>query len=181
MKKLTKKEEKRIVILKDALKHIKANRIIPEKGQVITYEDNVITSECDLEDKNIQKFLKTMNRKKKPCKVCARGSILFSSIWKNNKFYKDLKKGNEANSHKVIIGKGVASQKTKENEYLEKFFDKKQLALMESAFENNYNRSILTAEELQDCSNFYEEYNNSHDRLEAIIKNAIKNNGTFIP
>ena len=175
-KKLTKKEQKRVEILKDVLKHIKAQRIVAQCQVIIKYNDIV-----PKEEENVQKILKNMSKKKERCLVCARGALLFSSIWKNNEFYKKFEI--DGWSGDSMLGKGTAEDKTEENGYLEKFFDKNQLAMMETAFEGKFNNSILNSKDWESCNDFNRKNYHLDDteRLEAIIKNAISNRGTFIP
>lgn len=178
MKKLTKKEEKRIEILKDVLKHLKAERIKAKCGVIVSYEGRL---PCNLEhEKNVQKVLKSMSKSKKVCKTCLRGSILFSSIWKNNKFYKEFDR-NIWGDNSCLDAK-TAEQDNPENQYLEKIFDKQQLAMMETAFEGEFNDSILDQDTHEKCVDFYfSSSKNPSERLKSIVKNAILNKGTFVP
>jgi len=164
-------EQKRIEILKDVLKHIEAKRIIANNGRVLRYDD------CKLEDGDLQAILKSQNKKKKQCKVCQRGAILFASVWRNNnlsvKWY-----GSEHPYLNGIAGERDATHLT----YLNELFSIEQQMLMERAFEGRFHMAHLSYKQINECDrNFYYKYKNPIARMKAIVRNAIKNGGVFIP
>lgn len=170
-------EEKRIEILKDVLKHIKSRRILGSKGKaVLQFDTEEDISECDL-----QKVLKSMSRNKYVCKVCVRGGLLYSAVWKNNNLSVEWK------THNLFSGKtntlrGIAGSEDDEHEkYINELFSKEQQKLMERAFERQFHIDNLTVEELDACNEFHDKYPNDTQRITAIVKNAIKNGGIFIP
>lgn len=171
------KAEKQIEILKDVLKHIKAGRIIGDTDNVLA-----IPANCTF-NPDLKKYLKNVSKEKKICKVCQRGALLFASVWKDNnlviqedEYYQNIF-NNSFNIINNITGK-IGFNRIK---YLNNLFSVKQQMLMERAFEGNYHGNKLNEEQLSKCDTFYSLYPNSTERIVAIVKNAIKNNGTFKP
>ena len=180
------KSEKAVLVAKDVLKQISIGRYKPQAGRYIG--DLVIS---DFSDSNAQ-----INEKFdsiKSCTACALGSILLSCTHLGNKLlFSDI----------GIIGKrkqvGIGNLKNANVVDLFKdIFSKKQLLLIETAFEGfngssygddqmsdrfgEYLGKILSKSEAKACDKFTEKYNNDYDRLVAICENIIENNGKFKP
>lgn len=81
-KRLT-KVQKRLLVLKDALKQIKIGFLKPAHTGVCTLPA------FDPDDSDAKLLLKTFRRKKKTCKVCARGSLLLSTVLRFNNYTTD--------------------------------------------------------------------------------------------
>jgi hypothetical protein len=161
------KQEKRIVILKDALSHLKAGRMRAHKGSIIKIDDGNfgtgIQKFCGIE---LQQVIKS-----NPCRVCQRGAILFSMVWRMDNYIID----------ETDMGVRVSESEATPNKFVEQLFMQKQLAMMEAAFEGDYGYG-LTEDVLHKCFRFYDNhYGAPEDRMEAILKNAIKNKGIFKP
>lgn len=167
------KAEKRIVILKDALKHLKADRIRADIGHVLKIQGDI----CDFKGEELQAVLK----KQKTCTVCVRGGMLFSMVWRLDKFKLGVN---------TSTLRGTAGEGSQDDKYLRKIFTINQLMMMERAFEGQYHdrreftyvtgMPYLPNDVADKCKRFC--YGRSpHERFEAILKNAIKNKGIFKP
>ncbi len=188
------KQQRRLEVLKDALKQLRAKKIIANTGSVFNSLNYELDESCDANpDTDAQEIIKKLLKtEKKPiCKVCARGALLISTIHKENNFKIDH----------LFSTEGSFDENYNENQRLLKLFSKEQLCLMENAFEvedigdiNYYNPSWnskgdfygINYEHLSDKKallsvSFGKKYKKPNDRLEAILKNAIKNNGLFKP
>lgn len=177
---LTRVQNKRVIILKDALKQIKLKSYIAETecGYVnANYKSNIDNEIDDLENKlskegkdtskiELRDSLKDLVNPEKPCQVCARGALLLSSISKFNNYSleKAYAGGLDSNARDVTA----------------RIFGKKNSELMENFFENN-SVNDETSEEGAKREIFREKYPDETDRLKAILRNAIRNNGTFKP
>jgi hypothetical protein len=165
---------KRVLIAKDVIKQIKAERYIPNS----TY----CSIECneDLIDESLQKHLPNIE-----CNVCAVGSLFVSHIKYNNKF--------------TVYQADEISTEILED-ILEEYFDIKTLILIEQAFEGfgyyNSNKGFcfdnglkgdkllsnfnITVEEVDKAVSFNNNYKDRNECLIAIMKNIIKNKGEFV-
>ena len=175
-KKLT-KAEIRIAIAEDVIAQIKSNKYKPTQGSWVEvasgepYEDwlyyNAQDCKVDVRDytKNIKK-----------CHVCALGSLFVSAVNKYNNVYGTYDSLSfEQVFHTIAIGKKTSP--------LLRYFSISQLQLIEFTFENgmgyNYNLGDEVVE--RKALEFYKQYPNMKDLLLAIMKNIIKNKGTFKP
>ena len=182
------KWEKRVEIAKDVLKQIKANKYIAEQGTWVCGVDyyNHIN---DVLWHAKEDGIKTIDAKKDytdkltKCYVCALGSLFVSAIDKYNHT-----KLNTENTQFL-----TETKEPKINPLL-KWFTAKQLFLIENAFENGcggwqdretnvfsnkgldlwYEYGVFAVER------FYYKYPDPTKRLVAIMKNIIRNKGTFV-
>jgi len=199
------KKERRIEVIKDALLQLKRESLIASPGVVCSIDE--LAQDTDKFDKeltdkylldlDLQKFLKTkLKTKKHVCNVCARGALLISTIHKENTFSAlDL----------VSVG-GSYDEDSVTDQRLSKLFSGQQLALMETAFEvedtledqRNYeehgdefgddqkvlyalNSALFKHTLVIKAVDFGMKYENPQERLIAIFKNMIKNEGIFKP
>lgn len=163
---------KRMVILKDALKHLHSKKMLAETGAVMcigaTLRDlrggwtEQYIDETQLQDLLIQH--------QGNCHVCQRGALLFAYVWRNNKF--------KTNSRLLLE---TAGRETRDDILLQKFFSLEQLMMMERAFEGRFHELDLSELQKIQCSNFYSKWFNTTDRMGAILENAIRNWGIFHP
>ncbi len=163
------KAEKRVAIAKDVLAGLASGKLIADSG---TYCEINRNEKADFETTNLQTLLKS--KTVDSCAVCGVGSLFVSLVKKTNKFN---------------IGDGETTLLFSEDIYakLHAFFTDKQLALIECAFEgeeiaNEWNEDgeELSGNELNKCQEFYDQNCDSdYGRLVAIMKNIIKNKGTF--
>lgn len=160
---------KRVVIAADVIRQVRAYRYIATKG---TYIDPVSFS-AEHYDSAVE-FARGPDT---VCRVCARGAMFLSILSIFNNF----------------TGR-IPSYPREEKE--QEFFDKRQTKLIEGAFEG-WGRKNMT--EYHNASGEYifpeyytvdmepavlsyvNDYPSAEDRLIAIMRNVIKNRGTFIP
>ncbi len=178
-----KRKESRIAVIKDAIKWIRTGFLRPEEGHVID------VSVLDVPDKKVelQPILKNFFKKKtkdassfKSCSVCARGALLLSTVARSNDYCVNLD---------LVVSKTGGYNHTKKSKAkstidrrLEQIFDGEQLALIECAFEKGMNAEVLSDEQYGKARDFGYQYPYSdNDRLLAIFKNILKNDGTFKP
>lgn len=146
------KAQKRVQIAKDVLKQLRIGRLKPKKG-VYVEPKTAINIKSVEPDIQVQKLIKD-----KACKVCALGSLMVCAIDRFNK----LKLSETSSYSKLDIF---------DRTYLMKFFSYNQLEFMEAAFEGWYGGG---------CDLFSPKLPNK-ERLTRIMKNVIRNKGTFIP
>lgn len=169
MKKRLTKAQKRMMILKDALKQIKIGFLKPEKAGIC----NLPNIKNAKDNADGQTLLKKLKRNKKNCMVCARGALLLTSVLKFNKLtWGDL--------IAVDNYEGSFEEGSITDGRLMSFFSAEQLMMMETAFERQHNEYEL-GKLAYDCWAFYDKYSHPRRRLIAILENAIKNNGIFTP
>lgn len=160
------KPEQRVLIAKDVIKQLKLRKYIARESIYVEY----IPAGGNLD-------VRSNFDKVDDCHCCALGSCLLSLTKYNNKFtFNDLDN----------LGKPVWKE-------LAKFFTVNQLTLIEYAFEGWYKTKedgvgkchfnpTVEDSELDKCHSFYSIYENDEkQRLIAIMKNIIKNKGTFKP
>lgn len=144
--------QQRVVLAKDSLGQMRVGRFLAQSGN---YVSNRIGTDNETAD---QKFF---TGKVAPCNVCAKGALICSIIRKENEFSGSI----EALSENV-------------EKVLRRFFGKRQGDLIEAAFEGWGTEYTGTAKTIA----FYERFQDSDKlRLKEILKNIIKNNGTFKP
>lgn len=162
------KEEKKVAIAKDVLLQLKNKKYVAKTGDYVDFDYWETISAVDY-DLNIQQHFDVI----KNCKVCALGSAALSCIkYSNNSSFEDARR----NTNKFW------------NQLL-KVFTKKELVIIEYAFEGfahkacgrsvNWNIDI-SDNILNKTCNFYYKHSNNDNRLKAIMKNIIKNEGKFV-
>lgn len=169
------KAERRVAIAKDVLAQLRLERYVATEGVYVDYKVAELASTAP--DKPLEKLLPQV----KSCEVCALGACFLSAVRK----YNDVKAGDidvpetwrshtgeEYTDHN--FDDGVMRDK------LARHFTKTQTNLIESAFECMPMGS-LTRESAQSAISFGYLYEDSHSRLVAIMKNIVKNGGTFKP
>ncbi len=165
------KPEQRVAIAKDVLAQIKAKKYIPYTRDYIRLKFGSPTSG------SVQKQFDEIN-----CHVCAIGSLFMSKV----------KFTNKCDFENIPSGSEQAKQ-------LEKYFSKKDIALMEYVFEDfdlneeikykSYdlgvyqghsisNEEILRIQKAQTL--FKSNTDNEEERLIKMMKHLIKNNGEFV-
>lgn len=161
-----KKGEQRVEIAKDVILYIKSKNLIAEQGSEFDRYD----FEGSLND-SIQETFGGVT-----CDVCAKGALFFSSVMRNGDC-----------TYRDVIDEPLSKNSSGYKPLL-KFFTHKQLACIETAFEDQCYEShyegfgnILDAGELRRAHNFYAKYRTPKGRMLAIMKNIIKNEGTFKP
>jgi hypothetical protein len=171
--------DKRVAIAKDVLEQIKLKRLSALSGTYFT-----LSSDLD-GDKSIQ-----ANLNKVECQACALGSMMFSHIKYNNE---------------CSIGEGFNLDSRYIKGKLHNYFDEGQLVLIETAFEQwgtNYNYDGdaedyyvcdgaysgdfltdlgLNKDDLDRAGEYFDEDSfTDEEKLVKIMKNIVKNKGTFV-
>lgn len=170
MKKRLTKVQKRMQVLRDALAQIKIGFLKPSHSGIV-----LMPIKIESEDESDgREFLRKLKSSNKSCNVCARGSLLLASISRFDKFKTGL-----LNDIECLEGSFQSDSNT--DQYLLKFFNESQLMMMETAFEGAHNSDEMDGEMWDACIFFHDKYKTPKNRLIAILTNAIKNKGTFIP
>jgi hypothetical protein len=181
-KKTLTKNQMRVAIAKDVLSQIKTRKIIPQVGvwmedpkmgslDDIVYNavDNYLDSDdtCRLMPFSAQDYTK----KVKNCRVCALGSIFVSSV--------NLFNGVEFDNGEEVYD-CFENLKTSP---LNRYFSPEELELIEGCFEGDdgLHADRLNTRDRGVAIAFTNKYPIVKKRLEAIMNNIIKNDGSFKP
>ena len=171
------KPEKRIAIANDVLMRLRTGKFKAEAGEYIS---------IDSDFSDMERAQKVIKAKETTCTVCAKGALFCSDVALENKLTLDELK-NET-------GVSTTNYGNPKNKQLLAIFSVQQLDLIECAFEtSNCSRAnLLSTEQINKAIEFGNKYQpeddwgddvrkSDKDRLQAICKNIIKNNGTFKP
>lgn len=180
------KPQKRVAIAEDVIKQIKAKKYLPKQMAYVTFK------KLENSEEQIQ-----TNFDKIECTCCALGGLFLSEVKFNNSCtfkelnYNDFSKGNYFEEKPL--------------KRLNKYFSLSQLVLTEFAFEcwgtnelyYNDDNSVhidmgignhktlkelkLTENDIEKACEFGNDYLYPNDRLLAIMKNIVLNEGTFKP
>lgn len=180
------KAEKRVLIAQDVIAQIEAKIMIGASGNYVKNINLIEGSVWDMDDDGV----KENYEKIASCNVCAMGACVMSVTKFNNKLlFSDTR---EIEDNKKAQG------------LMAELFSKKQLYLIESAFEGvdddcirlainmGYNPKQITDKEKEACNVFYTHFGGLPNhvsggdvvetkRLLAIMKNIVKHKGTFKP
>lgn len=175
------KAETRVQIAKDVLKQIKLGTLKPKNGTFIerlrpfrrksafggTYNEYCFYDEDKPHPEQLCEVLEKL-----PCKVCALGGIFAATVKRFNKF---------ESVPNLNMDEGY--------DYLNSYFSKQQLDMIECSFELGQGRVAHWSFDPDSfpyslentCIEFGEQYKAGEERMVAIMKNIIKNKGTFVP
>jgi hypothetical protein len=176
--------EKRMTIAKDVIAQIKRGKYIAEKG---TYISDITTPKLEdswgskvegFEEKDVQKNFSKIQS----CTVCALGACLMSSTkFANQLVFEDV--------DSVDADSMVKNEKV--NKLFKSLFSPEQLFLIEEAFEGDNEGcssrvgkmmgARVPKKLLKKSVKFFDESGEDEHRLISIMKNIIKNKGTFKP
>ena len=175
--------EKRVLIAKDVIAQVKAKKIKPGRGAFVQFEG----------DHNIDAFCRELFLKDqiKQCECCAIGGMLVSCTLYSKTSAENF---NGICAYRNFNGicaylDGFPSEGGITG-VLEKLFSISQLRLIEQTFEcdngfvksqHNDQRGKMFPKFSFKSSAFCGRYPKTKDRLVAIMRNIIKNNGTFKP
>jgi hypothetical protein len=180
-KKLT-KNQMRVAIAKDVLAQIKSKKIIPQMG--VWMEDPKMGSLDDIVYNSVDNYLDSddtcrlmpfsaqdYTKKVKNCRVCALGSIFVSSV--------NLFNGVEFDNGEEVYD-CFENLKTSP---LNRYFSPEELELIEGCFEGDdgAHSDKLETRKRGVAIAFKNKYPVVKKRLEAIMHNIIKNDGSFKP
>ncbi len=199
------RKEKAVLVAKDILAQIKAEKYAPETGSYGTIFTTNEVEGAELINENFDKISK--------CTVCAIGATIMSCTHLGNQLqFDDLQRYGAGEYYRDILYSNFRDNKTFKK-LLTSVFTPKQILLIETSFEGyssflhkpaswfdgnhddgdfkgiqNYDRvgqlygAKLTFDEAYKCHvNYYMKFNTNEETLIAICKNVIKNNGNFKP
>lgn len=161
MKKKLTKSEKRVLVAKDALKQIRAEKYMPTME--ILFDSPPLTSlDRRILISSPESQLQPLLKDQPPCEVCARGALLLSTV----------RKFNDYTTHELVFHK---------DENIRDLFGSDRIDQIEAAFECwRWTSGVPHTNSAKACR-FGEGYSDPTERLVAILKNIIKNNGKFKP
>lgn len=174
--------EKRVAVAKDVLKQLAARKIKASPGVYLHAElkKGAPGRESDGGDGyseltgSLQDHLTT---KVKRCEVCALGAAFVSYV----RLFNKVNIGDETDTYGGAIEGYYSDLGGEINAYrpelqLKRIFSMDQLDLMEAAFEGERGPQAYS-----ESFAFYKKYRTPTKRLEGIMRNIIKNKGTFKP
>lgn len=164
---MTKEEKKlkRIEVCKDVLKNIKYLDIKP--GTLC-----IATKPTDIKIRKDNSKEVAAKLQKKDCHVCALGACFISNVKLNNKF-------DFSNTDHVYDENSLAPNSKDIEKSLKNIFSVAQFRLIECCFEDNEGIYYMIHKN-KEIKAFYNKYSEPVGRLKAIMKNIIKNDGTFV-
>lgn len=163
------KAEKRVVIAKDALAQLRLNKWSARMGLYVQFGNGI--NVANKENAQLCKILPKGGK----CEVCARGALFLSAVRKFN----DFKVSQLELAYEQDEVRDIGSYEFRKYEL--GFFTRAQIKLIEAAFEGYDFISSSWPKAVQDgCRHFYENFT-TQTRLEAILKNIVRNKGTFKP
>ena len=155
---MTAKAETRVRIARDVIAQIKAGRFVAMVNRYFRCE---VDGYADTD-------VKTATAGKQ-CHVCALGSLFASTIDRFNSL--------ELPAIKLRLGTG----RDETEAYLSKYFSPKQLDIIEAAYEGEKFGYAATWEEARSAIQNFAHYTDNTHRMVAIMRNIIRNGGTFKP
>ena len=161
-KKLT-KAQMRVIVAKDALLQLQLEKYQPKCG---VYIDDDLKREIQYlpsqgkanREDSVQPYLNNLNN----CQVCAKGAIFLSSV----RAFNDVTVGN---FYEGAMNKAYS------------IFGENNLDRIECAFEQWKLKNSSNNNKNTKLNKFIDKYPHTNKRLEAILKNIIKNKGIFKP
>lgn len=167
--------EKRVLIAKDVINLIKSKKITPTSGEwVFPY----YTDYYKVKNKSFQKTFLAGNVQE--CECCALGSMMVScTLFKNKVKVKELDNG-------LLDYPTIQNDRSEDIMGFRGIFSHDQCMLIEIAFEQGDGYFItLESDDPNDINSraikFGKKYRSNKSRLLAIMKNIVKNKGTFKP
>lgn len=189
------KAQKRVLIAKDVIKQLKAEKFQASRGNFLemaslTGSDHRASLDIKDDDSIREIFL----ARQEPCQCCGLGALMMSCTLFNNK--EEVK---DYSNHFSQLGQALRDKRPLSNKF-DKIFSKSQIELIENAFEkgSGFFRGTMNIyandEFLYTHASKVSERNKAisfgsrgdlefddKKRLIAIMRNIIKNNGTFKP
>lgn len=162
---MTEEEKKvgRLLILEDALKQLEGYTFKAADGYLAMTS---LSSNLEPGRYQLQELLK---ERRLLCYGCALGAMFLGYVAEHNNFTVDVLSDGYCDT-KTLYRKHVVS-------HLSKYFNDAQLDMIEAAYEGWSDSAI----EPRYVSAWAYQYPKQSDRLEAILKNCLRNDGTFNP
>ena len=166
-------------LAKDVIKLLNAKKFIPDNMTYMTIPIELVRK---FGGQSLQDVMKMKSYK--PCSVCALGSLFLAHI---DKFNEADVPTDAKISYRFPGHDSSFNNQDKMIDRLAPFFTKRQLLLIEHAFEGKQvntqtDRYINDSNAAKEAAEyFYKQYKTPETRLKAIMKNIIKNGGKFRP
>ena len=163
------KAERAVMVAKDALSMLGKGKITAVTGSWVDLPYRIFDGIEPEDEKNIQICDLTDSKDFNDCQTCALGALMLSEI---------------RHTDKLTMEEVIVSIEYEDHGYrLDKIFSPAQQRLMEYAFEGGrgyFDSDDIPANQIPKLDSFYLKYPDETDRLRAILKNVIKNNGKFV-
>lgn len=154
----------RVAIAKDVIARVKAGKIEPWSGAFV----------IDLPEASDGDDMRSVMRKHdKPCRACALGGLFLASLERRN----GVTYGSVVDVGFSVIG--LENEATVN--YVSSVFGRDQAKLVEIAFEQGRGYCRDDGEAVTRAEAFGARYDSDTDRLIAIMRNIIRNDGDFVP
>lgn len=172
----------RVAIAKDTLEQIKQKFYRPMKDTYLEldFSDNTNEMRGEQVPVKLDELFRKLKEERSKCEVCGIGACFVSLV----------NLGDEVITKKAFESEVVEDMDSVDDDFmrkkLRKVFTSNQLALIECAFEKDFtfddkSKAGVPRKKREAASEFGEAYYDHTDRLVAIMKNIIKNDGTFKP
>ena len=162
--------QQRLKVIKDVITYLEEGKITARRGRYLVLRGyKKVINDSDQLHELVEQA---------KCDACGIGSIFIAAVMLNNK----LKISDLNGSYGSSAADGIKTEGVEDwamRSYLATWFDGEQMNLIESAFEEDNAYAAGTAS--QAAAEFGMSYNSDHERLLAICKNILANNGRFVP
>lgn len=179
------KQQQRVAIAKDVLAALKAQQLYACTGTWAKIDDS---SPVVLEDLKLGTELQDIFKQADvSCEACALGACFVSAVKLGNNC-KLTSEARENGQFNFYLPSDQGGDRTGMSATLSRYFDEKQLSLIECAFEMGtgalgkpYLRFPDNSDIVDRAEDFGMNFDSDRERMEAIMTNIINNNGEFKP
>lgn len=192
-------DQQRVAIAQDVLNWLAAGRLQARRGTYLFFET---PGGLPVAANLAQTELRDVLRAKETCEVCAIGACFVAAVDRHDALKADVLYGTNlpASSNRGTWKEGASMDHEMMRTYLGQWFEQEQLALMENAFEGSDVNSPEECRLAHECEyegneydgadldgffvaavNYNDEYRDSRVRLERVMRNVVRNGGTFNP
>lgn len=162
------KSEKRVLIAKDVIKALNMRKLVAQHGTYMRVDDPKLKRTV-LGNKQLSDVFDKATKKKDSCHVCALGACFVAGVQRfNNVVATDI--GYSAKTEIDDLNNDDTMR-----DFLVDYFSMEQLHLIENCFESS------DAMELAPSGEDWKPKLEGTERMIAIMKNIVKNKGTFKP
>jgi hypothetical protein len=173
------KEKQRVAIAKDVLEQIKLGFLHPLRDTYLrlNFSSNISNTMYNPPEKLDELFGK-LSQTSSRCDACGIGACFIGLVNLGDKVYTDEVFEQRSVSDRAKIEDVVMRKK------LRKIFSREQLSLIECAFERSAyftDRTRVSVKKRRAAEKYGQQFGNASESLEAIMKNIVKNEGTFVP
>lgn len=163
-------ERQRITIAKDVLELLETEKVIAQSGTYMELDSDIEEKYWDdwstAPEAPVQ--LHELIERSETCEVCGIGACFVAAVRRNDQVEASDMSG--------------ASDDDFMRSYLESWFTKDQIELIEAAFEESSRFYKGPSRKLgQRASDFGKRYDSDEERMRAIFQNIVDNGGTFVP